>query len=71
MIDTNSLIKKIAKLSGAVAVSVVLSACASIPQANNGTPPTQAEDCKEDCTGEDGVGRYQYYLGILSVFLIG
>ena len=49
----------------------------SVPDASaterneSGAPRTDA-DCGADCgEEEDGVGRYQYYLGILSVLLIG
>ena len=47
----------------------------SIPDAsvseNEGSGPEADVDCGANCGDEDGIGRYQYYLGILSVLLIG
>lgn len=33
--------------------------------------PKVEADCGADCADDEGVGRYKYYLGILSVLLIG
>ncbi len=33
--------------------------------------PKVDADCGADCADDEGVGRYKYYLGILSVLLIG
>jgi len=45
----------------------------SVPDASvSESEPTKVDaDCGADCTDDDGVGRYKYYLGILSVLLIG
>lgn len=56
---------------------LTLAACASgqIKSAEDiqDAPLSQQADpaCGSECKDEDGTSRYQYYLGILSVFILG
>lgn len=71
-------------LSGGLLICVFLGACAATQnktrentkentQENTDAPLSQKTEpsCGSECGNEDDANRYQYYLGILSVFLFG
>lgn len=67
---------KIRKLiaTAAVATALVTGGCTVAPKTPSDATLTNEKvdtGCAEECTDEDGASRYQYFLGILSVFLIG
>ncbi len=60
-----------------VMLTVFLTSCAATkPVTNPDLPDAElsekaAPECENNCTQGDGADRYQYYLGILSVFILG
>jgi len=55
-----------------IAVAIVAGGCATITDGDTGTSSTVEPEqvCKDGCD-DNGANRYQYYLGILSVFIFG
>lgn len=74
MLKTHTRTETPTKLNGLAAVvlcSTLLGGCASTAIQDETKQPQQvAAVCESGCQDEDGVSRYQYYLGILSVFLL-
>ncbi len=63
-------------MSFGVLICASLAACAVTQKDTekmSEAPLSQQADpaCDADCREEDGTNRYQYYLGILSVFILG
>ena len=78
---TQSEKSKAARPMAIIGLLLLLSACTTITEkgvAVSDQPAGEAdlspagteEGCASEC-GEDGVSRYQYYLGVLSIFLLG
>ena len=60
-----------------VGALVYVGGCTVAPKSAPGASVSESEapkvdaDCGADCADDEGVSRYKYYLGILSVLLIG
>ena len=55
-----------------IAVAIVAGGCATTTEGDTGASSTVEPEqvCKDGCD-DNGANRYQYYLGILSVFIFG
>lgn len=71
MILTNR--RVLCHLAGSLLFCVSVTACATAPGTHSDVQllKQKVPACTSDCKEEEHDSRYQYYLGVLSVFLLG